>query len=161
MKAFLSYSLTDDDQFVIPLLAKKLNEKGFFVSTGSYKTTREIDLYTQNEINTSNLFIGIITTTNTDTSNQRVFNEWQYSSGRKTPSLLLVEDTYNLHPELVESPAVVRFNRNNPSIAIELIKYKIEQSKQSNTLITDENAPWLLGGAALVILIALLAASNK
>ena len=34
MKAFLSYSLVSEDEFVVPLVARKLQEQGFFVTGG-------------------------------------------------------------------------------------------------------------------------------
>ncbi|MFK7799083.1 MAG: hypothetical protein AB8E82_16645 [Aureispira sp.] len=156
MKAFLSYSLTDNDQFVIPLVTQKLQNKGFFVTNGSYKVGNEIDVHTLNEINTSSLFIGIIT--NTANANQRVYKEWWHSSNRRIPSFLLVEDTYNLNPSLnlENHPNLIRFNRNYPERAIDTIKLQINKSKANNNSKLDEAVPWLLGGAALIALVALL-----
>lgn len=161
MKAFLSYSLTDNDQFVIPLVTQKLQAQGFFVTNGSYKpvvatnskTTVAIDRQTLNEINTASLFIGVITSTGA--SNEQVYQEWLHSSNQKTPSILLVEDTYPLHPDLLTYPNVIRFNREFPRQAIDSIKLRINNPTSKLNQI-NELAPLLIGGAALIALVALL-----
>ena len=154
MKAFLSYSLFDNDQFVIPLLAQKLQSQGFFVTTGSYKIGEQIDAHTLNEINTSNLFIGIIT--NTSNTNQRVYNEWLHAQNRKIPSFLLIEDTYKLNPNLEGHPNLIRFNRTMPQITINNIKIQINKSQNVSSSQLTDAVPWILGGAALITLLGLL-----
>lgn len=153
MKAFLSYSLNDADQFVVPLTARRLQDRGFFVTNGYYKPTDHIGYQTLNQINTSQLFIGIIT--NSGQSNQRVYNEWVHAIENKTPAILLVEDRYQLNNELKNHPNIIRFNRYRPQNAINKIKFKMDKSKDFNTQL-EEAAPWILGGIAIIALIELL-----
>ena len=84
-----------------------------------------------NEINSSNLFIGLITSAGE--SNQRVYNEWSYSSQqRRVPSFLLVEDTYPISQGILNSTInIIRFNRKNPHYAINIIKGRIETSRRN------------------------------
>ena len=153
MKAFLSYSLNDADQFVIPLISRRLQEQRFFVTTGSYKFQENLDYQTKNGINTSNLFIGLIT--NTGFNNQRVYNEWLHAINNRIPSILLVEDNYDLNRGLERQPNLIRFNRYNPEIAIEEINERIKKSQNHNNDLEDA-APWILGGLAIAALISML-----
>lgn len=153
MKAFLSYSVNDTDQFVIPLISKKLQEQRFFVTTGSYKFQERLDFQTVNGIITSNLFIGLIT--NTGFNNQRVYNEWVYALNNKIPAILLVEDSYELRENLKRHPNLIRFNRYNPEVAIENINRRIVKSKNPNSTLEDA-APWILGGLAIAALVSML-----
>ena len=152
MKVFLSYSINDLDQFVIPSIARKLQMQGFSVANGRLKLSENIDYQTQNEINTSVLFIGLITTSGN--ANQRVYKEWLYTLQYKIPAVLLVEDSYNLQKEWESHPNLIRFNRHEPETAINRINLNIDQSKATNNLL--EAAPWILGGGALITLVNLL-----
>lgn len=154
MKAFLAYSLNDDEEYIITALAQLLSQQGFYVSNGSGKLLNEIDTITLQDINTSNLFIGIITVTGN--YNERVYQQWVHCQNRNIPAILFIEDRYtNLDPKLLTYRNVLRFNRNNPESAID--KIRARQSTPANPQ-TDlqEIMPYVLGGVALIALIALL-----
>ena len=154
MRAFLSYSLNDSEQYVLSILVNKLNEKGFTVSS-SYSNYNFIDFERFNQINSSNLFIGVITATGTEY--ERVYKEWETASAIKVPALLLVENTVQIHPNLLKNTNVILFDRHNPSPSIDLVKSKISQ----NTTSSDNFAAWALGGLAVLALIGLLSDSKK
>ncbi|MGB1204850.1 MAG: hypothetical protein ACPG5B_04340 [Chitinophagales bacterium] len=158
MKAFLSYSLNDTEHFIVTLLAQKLQEQGFYVTSGTYASNYVNNAQTNYEISTSNLFIGIIT--EMGQANKRVFNEWDYANHKKTPALLFVEDSYVFEEKVSFPNKIIRFNRKNPQPAIDRISQKQADSKR-NKQITDESMAWLLGGMALLALILLLSYSES
>ena len=76
MKAFVSYSVSDNNEFVLTLLSSKLREKNFIVNTSQNFYNNILDYNTMNEINETHLFIGLITGFGNERN--RVFQEWQY-----------------------------------------------------------------------------------
>ena len=158
MRAFLSYSLNDAEQYVLTILARKLREQGFVVSLSYNVCSNTLDYETFNQINKSNLFIGIIT--KTGNANRRVFNEWKEATKRRIPSLLLIEDNVTVSPKLAEHPNVLFFNRQKPKRAIETIKTRIAKTKQSilgKKRDNDNTMAWVFGGLAALAIIGLLA----
>ncbi len=157
MRAFLSYSLNDSEQYVLTILARKLREQDFVVSS-SYNVYSNLDYETFTQINKSNLFIGIIT--KTGNANNRVFNEWKEAIKRKIPSLLLIEDNVKVNTKLAKHPNVLFFNRQKPERAIERIKTRIAKTKQPLSVKKrdkDNTMAWVLGGLAALAIIGLLA----
>jgi hypothetical protein len=150
MRAFLSYSLNDAEQYVLSILANKLNEQGFIVSS-NYNGRSFIDFERFNAINNANLFIGVITATSHET--ERVFQEWDTAIQRKVPALLLLEDTVLLRQDLVNHPNIIRFNRYKPQRSIDAVKSKITPNTSAPA---DNIAAWALGGLAILALISLL-----
>lgn len=73
MKAFLSYSLNDKDQFILTLLAKELTVKGFSINQ-SHDFNAEMSQLTKVNISKSNLFIGLISGIGYEKN--RIENEW-------------------------------------------------------------------------------------
>lgn len=150
MKAFLSYSLNDSQQYILTILARILNENGFYVNTPN--SVYAID----NEIKSSNLFIGILTSSGE--SNNYVINEWNFSIANKVPSILLIEDSVPVIKTL-SHPNIIYFNKFDPNNTIQKVQKRIKEygpqtvvQKESN-----ENAlAWILGGAAVIALIKLL-----
>lgn len=150
MRAFVSYSLNDSEQYVISLLSKKLYESGFFVTSGFDKRNKEL---THHEIKSSHLFIGLLS--QAGESNTTVFEEWRYAIKSRIPGILLVENTIILNKSLAIHPNVVRFDRKRPLQAIELVKQKIEKSTTSKEKL-DNAVAWVLGGVATLALISML-----
>ncbi len=153
MKIFLSYSLNDNEQYVLILLAEKIKQEGHTIVT-SYQNT--IDGNTLALIEKTHIFIGLITSESINTN--KVLGEWKYALSKSTPSLLLIEDNIILNDEILEkthNSNIVRFNKRSPETAISFVKQHINQiqGRESN----NASAAWLLGGAALIVLIALLA----
>ncbi len=157
MKAFISYSLNDSEQYVLSILSKRLKEQGFItVSSGYYNLVSNNLEHISNQISNSNLFIGVITYT--ANANSRVLNEWQVAIQKRVPSLLLIEDNVQVHENLLRYQNIIRFNRYDPTTAIELVRQKINQSRQTtlSTQTKDNTAAWVLGGLGLLALIGLL-----
>lgn len=159
MKAFVSYSVSDNNEFVLTLLSSKLREKNFIVNTSQNFYNSILDYNTMNEINETHLFIGLITGFGNERN--RVFQEWQYAVSRNIPNLLLIEDTVPVQDTF--NGNYVRFNRMNPQNAINQINNRMALSTGSMTAIKnpDDIVPWVLGGAALIAILALLSGSKK
>ena len=155
MRAFISYSLNDSEQFVLTILARKLKEQGFIVSSSYNLFSKTLDYETFTQLYKSNFFIGLISITGN--ANDRVFNEWRQAVSKQIPSLLLVENNVTVHPTILQNQNVVVFDRHNPKPSIELVKNKINSSRQSLQPNNDNTLAWILGGLAAIALIGLLA----
>lgn len=156
MRAFISYSVNDKEQFVLTLLSSKLRQKGFVLTASQNFHNEIIDFTTEKQITESHLFIGVITKQGIE--RRRVLNEWSYAKKRKIPNLLLIEDSINVKEDFRGN--YVRFNRRNPQKAIDLINSKMKRKGPSTKKETDI-LPWILGGAALLAIIGLLSSDNE
>lgn len=152
MKVFISYSLDDAEQYVLSILAKRLKEKGYIVLTGYHIASPYNNDHNHSQINNSNLFIGIIASFGN--TNNYVSQDWQFAKSRNIPSLLLIENAVSITHKQINDPNIIRFDRNNPEPSIELVKRKIEESRAPQQASSD--SAWLIGGLAILALIALL-----
>ena len=64
MKAFVSYSLDESEQYIMTILAKRLQQQGFRVEPSMLYNHRGpgingIDIIAQNSINFSSIFFGV------------------------------------------------------------------------------------------------------
>jgi hypothetical protein len=162
MKAFISYSLLDSDEYIITKLAGKLEEQGFYPDTGTHKFSQILVDETLFKIKSSHLFIGILmpTKAKSGASNQRVIKEWEFAISRKVPSVLVVEKSMlNILPNL--NANIISFDKNHPETAIEFVKKTIEESQQPLKTDMNNRVAWLIGGLALLALIAFLANSYQ
>jgi len=157
MKAFVSYSVTDNNEFILTMLSSKLREKNFIVTTSQNFYSTIIDYNTMSEIGTSNLFVGVITGNGTERN--RVLEEWNYSIQRNVPNLLLIEDTVSVHQNFNDN--YIRFNRNSPKAAIDEINRRMTPTQPATAKNSDDIVPWILGGAALLAIIGLLTSKDK
>ncbi|MDH5382687.1 MAG: toll/interleukin-1 receptor domain-containing protein [Cyclobacteriaceae bacterium] len=148
MKAFISYSLNDHDQYILTLLASELQKKGFVIKQSNDFHT-EMSSLTKVNINKAQLFIGIISGTGIE--KERVQKEWRLANVANIPSILLIENTVKVSPDFKFSYIV--FDRHNPNYAIEELKRRITQEKKNDT---SDALAWVLGGAALLAIISLL-----
>lgn len=156
MKVFISYSLNDTEQYILSILAKKLKEQGYVISTGYNLMPGFQNNQNLSQIDASHLFIGILS--GYGNAKLNVVQEWQHAKSKKIPALLLVENNIVLTPQSGADANVIRFDRNNPEPSIETVRNKINLSRvpaQDN----NDNA-WLFGGLAILALIGLLS-SNK
>lgn len=161
MKAFISYSINDSEQFVITLLSEKLRARGFSLTSKFTKDTSNIDAFTAMEMKESSLFIGIITAFGSN--NQKVISEHHFAVSKHIPALLLVEDNVQLAPDFVNYN-VIFFNRRHPHQAVDKINKEIQKvGNQSVANQGDSNnaAAWLFGGFALIGLINLLSSPQR
>ncbi|MPT36789.1 MAG: hypothetical protein E2604_17315 [Flavobacterium sp.] len=155
MKVFLSYSLNNNDQFILALLAGELTSRGFLITQSSDFNT-EMSQITKNNINKSNFFIGLISGKGNE--KRRVEKEWRLADSANIPGVLIVEETIPITMNLKSH--CIFFNRNNPYQTIQELNKKIENMKSN--INNDSNARvWILGGAALISLISLLNKDEK
>jgi len=154
MKAFISYSVNDNNQYIITLLSSKLRQKGFGVTTSQNFYSQALDYSTQYEIRAAQLFVGVIT----DSGNERkrVLDEWNYAIQTQTPNLLLIENTVPVHENFTGN--FVRFNRQHPQAAIQEINRRMQPAKVGKK--GNDALPWVLGGAALLAIIGLLSSKT-
>lgn len=154
MKAFLSYSIKEEDQYFITLLSRELKNKRFIVSQSSdFSTT--VSPLTDINIKKSQLFIAIISGTGSD--KRRVLQEFRKARSHGIPIILLIEKTVrmgNLSNALLDT-MFIQFDRNKPDEAINKLKQLIDRN---NSLVKkDSNVlAWVLGGAAVLAIIGLL-----
>lgn len=157
MKAFVSYSVTDNNEFILTLLSSKLREKNFIVTTSQNFYSNIIDYNTMSEIGSAHLFVGVITGTSNERN--RVLEEWNYAVKKNVPNLLLIEDSVSIHQQFKGN--YIRFNRNRPQTAIDEINRRMTQSQSTNLKNSEDLVPWILGGAALLAIIGILTNKNK
>jgi hypothetical protein len=157
MKAFVSYSVSDNNEFILTLLSSKLRDKNFIVNTSQNFYSNILDFNTMNEINETHLFIGIITGFGNERN--RVLEEWSYAVSRNIPNLLLIEDTVPVQQTFTGN--FIRFNRQNPQAAINEINRRMTPKTPTTTKSADDIVPWILGGAALLAILALFSNDKK
>jgi len=149
MIAYVSYSLNDHDQYILTLLARELNAKGMIVKQSS-DFHSNMSSVTKHNIYKSELFIGIISGAGMEKN--RVINEYNYAVQCNKPSILLIENTVQLPPGFRAN--YILFDRHNPNHAINILKQRTSRAKRKNN---SDAAAWVLGGAALLAIIGLLA----
>tara|TARA_R110002049_G_scaffold309137_1_gene517476 strand:+ start:545 stop:1018 length:474 start_codon:yes stop_codon:yes gene_type:complete len=155
INVFLSYSLNDQDEYILSLLANQLQNKGCSIYQSSDFNEVLSPLTTNNIIN-SQLVIGLVTGKSIE--RQRIMNEWQVAFNSKIPALLIVEDIVPIDSNF--NHPVIIFSRNNPQLAINKLKdemNKMESRKDEGSSV----AAWLIGGAAVLGLISLLSGDSK
>jgi hypothetical protein len=162
MKAFISYSLPNSDEYIITQLAGKLEEQGFYPDVGPYKHNADLDHETIFKIKSSHLFIGILMDkkAKSSASNQRVIKEWEFAISRKIPSVLVVEKSM-LHTVPNLNTNIISFDKNHPEIATEFVKKTMDESQQPLKADINNRVAWLIGGLALLALIVFLANSYQ
>lgn len=151
MKVFISYSINDNDQYLLTLLVTKLREKFHIVSTSQNFYSNVLDYNTQNEIMESHLFLGVLTGQGLEKN--RVQDEWRFAQSRNVPTILLIEDSVQVNRNF--NGDYIIFNRYNPQDAIDIINYKMNPPVVKNNS-SEEAMGWLLGGAAVLAILALL-----
>ena len=161
MKAYLSYSLNDRDLYIITLLSNQLRNEGNYVVTGNNLAIDSMDTASYAQLLTCHFFIGLISFNGQQIN--RVQYEWQNAVTNKIPAILLIEEGLPLSPAF--NGEFIRFNRLQPSGAINEIRNRINavtMQRQVNTQPqSNNNLGWILGGAALIAILALLSNSDN
>lgn len=150
MNAFISYSITQSDKYILNLLAKRLSDLGWNLVTG-YGSSILIDSQTCTAIKNSALFIGLITNT-VRFGDTHVLSEFNYAVQHNKPSILLIEEGNNIYSQY---PNSIWFNRSNINRAIREVQKRIDETKMVPNSNPDA-AAWLLGGIAVLALLAYL-----
>jgi hypothetical protein len=152
MNAFISYSIGNQEQYILNLLAQKVAETGLTLVT-SYDQTDWANPQTSNDIKNSALFIGLITRLGRLAKTGRVYSEFKLANLFSRPAILLIEDNVEVAPWINDYQNTIRFNRHYINQSIEEVKNRINNSSsQSN----NNAAAWVLGGIAVLGLLALL-----
>ncbi|HVU53528.1 MAG TPA: hypothetical protein VHD83_00665 [Puia sp.] len=152
MKAFISYSFNEEEQYIATLLSYRLREQGFTLIQSS--NSQVVDATTKYQIFLSQLFVGVVTAGGHQW--QRVLQEYDLATQHSIPSVLLIEEGIPIHPQF--SGNYVFFNRANIEEAIEEIRSRMIQR---NSKPNNEALGWILGGAAVLGVIALLSNNSR
>lgn len=155
MKAFLSYSLSDSQEYVVTIMARQLQEKGYTLMTHpGYRSTVDSQSWA---LRSCSLFIGVITQRSNEYD--RVVNEYNQADAWQIPALLLFERSVAYNAGVLDHPNVVIFDSHNPNLALEHVRNRIAWARAPETK-SDDTGAWILGGAALLALIALLSSKK-
>jgi hypothetical protein len=157
MRAFISYSINDTDQYVLTLLSSKLRGQGFIITTSQNFYNKRLDQVTMNAISECHLFIGIIMRQSMEKN--RVIDEWKFSKRKNIPNLILIEDNVRIQDGFQGN--YIRFSRNNPKAAVDKINSKMQQRGNMAQRSNDDSLSWILGGAALLAIISLIAGEDS
>lgn len=147
MKAFISYSLAIKDEFVLSLLSFMLKENKIIAFLSQNSSIDTLDYDTKNEIDESNIFIGLILEGGTEIN--RVLHEWNYVKEKNIPNLLLIEYTVPILGPLEGNYLV--FNRLKVQSSIYEIKRKMTPTKFGSNESDDDIVPWIIGGEAIIL----------
>lgn len=156
MNAFISYSINDNEQYILNLLAQKVSEAGLTL-VASYNQSDSVDFQAANDIKNSALFIGLITESGRLAKTSRVYSEFKQANLFGKPAIFLIENKVPVTPWVNMYQNTIRFNRHNIGHAIQEVKNKIDNSQIQQT----DAAAWILGGVAALALLALLSDKNK
>lgn len=153
MKIYLSYSLTGSEHYILSILSKRLQDLGHVITTTYNRGFTSENLSSSNFAG-SDLFIGLITKQGND--NRIVCDEWNMAKAINLPTLLLVEQGWKISGKMALEQNIIIFNRHNPEKSFHDIRSRVEKSKITRD-INNNQAAWIIGGAALLLLIGLLA----
>lgn len=150
MRVFVSYSFIDKELYLLTLLVSKLREKGNTIQLS------ENNYLSENYINNSDLFVGLITNHSDSISN--VFNEWQIAEKHGKQRILLIEEGVNVYRKDID---FIRFNRNNPQVAIQQLFKENENKPTQQTSVIEEVVKAGVIIAGIAALLSLLSNNEK
>lgn len=157
MRAYLSYSLNDEQQYVVTVLAQILREKGYVLTAGSGRAGLRILPGTSGDpLLGCNLFIGVVTRSGVESD--RVIGEYNKAISYSIPALLLVDEGVAYASGIQASSNIVLFNHANPSGAMSLVRGRVKDARIQPP--SDDTSAWVLGGLAVLALIALLSSKK-
>lgn len=151
MRVFISYSFQDEELYLLSLLIDKLQGQGHQI-----RTTDFILENNRFHLNSSDLFIGIVTNYSDDISD--VLNDWDYAKKMNKKTLLLIEEGVQVNDQSI---SFIRFNRNKPEGAInQLLGVKPNVPAKKNNDLEDG---LIIGGiiVGIAALISLLSGTGK
>lgn len=151
MRVFISYSFQDGELYLLSLLVDKLQKQGHQIRTTDFLLENN-----KFHVNSSDLFIGIITNYSDDITN--VLDDWEYAKKLNKKTILLIEEGVQVNDSSI---SFIRFNRRNPEIAINhLLGNKPNAPAKKNSNLEEG---LLIGGiiVGVAALISLLSGTNK
>src|SRR5690606_11372332 len=110
----------------------------------------------QNYINNSDFFVGLIT--NHSLSINNVFKEWEIAERFRKQRVLLIEEGVQVNTKNIK---FIRFNRNNPEVAIKQLFEENEKKSEKKSNIIEEIVTAGVVIAGIAALISLLANENN
>lgn len=158
MNAFISYSIADNQQYILNLLAQRLAEKGLTLVTSTNQTDYA-DFQVSNEIRNCALFIGLVTKAGRIAKTARVYSEFKMAHMYNKPAIYLIEDSVEVAPWINAYPNTIRFNRFSIDQAIYQVKNRIHNPQFSES--NSNAAAWVLGGVAVLGLLSWLSDKEK
>lgn len=157
MNVFVSYSIHENEQYILSLLAQKLASSGLTAVT-SYDQGDYIDFQTINEIKNSVLFIGLITQAGGLPKIARVFAEFKQANLFQKPAILLIEEGVEVAPWVGLYQNTIRFSRYNIDSTIDEVNRRIHAPAPQ----PNQNAlAWILGGLGVLAILSLLSSDKK
>jgi len=157
MKAFVSYSFTDSELYILTLLFEQLRKSGYTVESSIHGYTIGHN-FSDYKIVSSDIFLGIVT--NDSNSVNHVISEWNVAIKNNIKHILIIEDGVNIqNPNGIN---YVRFNRRNPNQAIESL-FKIGNQATPNKTKSEVQDALVFGGiiVGIAALISLLSGGGK
>lgn len=149
MRVFVSYSFIDKELYLLTLLVSKLREKGNIVQLS------DNNYFSENYINNSELFVGLIT--NHSHSINNVFNEFLIAEKYNKQRILLIEEGIDVNRNDIQ---YIRFNRNNPQLAINQLFKENENKPSEKTSVVEDFVTAGVVIAGIAALLSLLAGGN-
>lgn len=148
MKAFISYSLQGNDQFILTLLSFLLKEDNIDSILSQSSAKDNLDVTTKNLIEESSIFIGIALKEGQEEG--KLLTELDYAIGVKIPCLLIVEDKISNHHLLKHNPLLL--SRSYSQKTIYEIERLMNAAKDSENKSLDSVA-WLISGKSIIAMI--------
>ena len=125
MKAYISYSVGEEEMPVITRLSWGLRDEGYIPVSGTLSSP-EI------EMRNASLFIGVVTAIGS--RQERVLGEWELARQKQIPYLMLIEqDCWHISQLKLEDNVII-FDRNDPDKATKIITKRITASKKEKCL---------------------------
>lgn len=150
MRVFVSYSFIDKELYLLTLLVSKLREKGNIVQLS------DNNYLVEKYINNSDFFVGLIT--NHSLSINNVFKEWEIAEKFRKQRILLIEEGVQVNRKDIK---FIRFNRNNPEVAIKQLFEENEKKSEKKSSIVEDIVTAGAVIAGIAALISLLASENN
>lgn len=148
MKAFISYSLQGNDEFILTLLSFMLKEDNIDSTISQNFAKDTLDITTKNLIEESSIFIGIAL--NGGQEEVKLLKEIDYAIGVKIPCLLIVEDTISNQSLLKHTPLLL--SRSKSQKAIYEIERLMNAAKDAGNKSQDSIA-WVISGKSIIAMI--------
>jgi alpha-L-fucosidase len=125
MRSFISFSITPQEQYIVSFLAAELEESGF------KSTTNARNINVTKNIDSSHIFLGIISSDDNKT-NDITLEHWQYALSTNLPSILLVEKslkgTFDATTNAVLATKGLWFDKKKPKPTLHIAQEKIEKA---------------------------------
>ncbi|MEM6725933.1 MAG: hypothetical protein AAF598_17960 [Bacteroidota bacterium] len=147
MKAFVSYAIDDQDEFVPTYIAEQLRTENFAVTSSYYEYRGKLKTETKQGIRAAHLYIGLITANGMEKN--RVLHEYNFATKENIPALLLSEDTIKIDPAIAKQGNVVFFNRHQPERAESIIQRKLTDHGKDQKASKQDTYAWMLGGRVM------------